>query len=109
MSLFLEEQREHVLYCTVQWFDTRKIEVIPKESVQVAPSRDVEINVTYTIIIDGKERFGTILAIGTKEQCEMVKYKHSPGKFLRISHWLSFISFVQISQLKNRMKISLMI
>ncbi|CAF1338168.1 unnamed protein product [Adineta ricciae] len=74
----IDEQREHALYCTVQWFDTRKIEVIPKESIQLAPSRDVEVNITYTIVIDGIERYGTVLATGTKEQCEMVKYKRSP-------------------------------
>ncbi|UJR24523.1 hypothetical protein I4U23_005898 [Adineta vaga] len=74
----LEEQREHEGYCTVQWSDTKKIEIILQKYVQLPPSRNVEINVTYTIFINGIRRHGTILAVGTKEQCEIVLSKRSP-------------------------------
>ncbi|CAF0849079.1 unnamed protein product [Adineta steineri] len=71
----LEKQREHEPYCKVQWLDTRKIEVIPQRYIQLLPSGIVHINVTYTILIDGSRRYGTVLVTGTKEHCESTHHK----------------------------------
>ncbi|CAF0738938.1 unnamed protein product [Adineta steineri] len=73
----LEEQREDEPYCKVQWSDTKKIEVIPQKYIQLAPLETVRTNVTYTIFIDGSRRYGTVLMIGTKQQCESSQYRHA--------------------------------
>jgi hypothetical protein len=62
--LYLDEQLEQEPHCTIQWSDTKKIQIIPLKYIHLPPLRDVEINVTYTIVIDGVTRYGTVIAIG---------------------------------------------
>jgi hypothetical protein len=62
--LYLDEQREQEPHCTIQWSDTKKIQIIPLKYIHLPPLRDAEINVTYTIVIDGVRRCGTVLATG---------------------------------------------
>jgi hypothetical protein len=60
----LDEQREQEPHCTIQWTDTKKVEVIAQKYIRLPPSQDPEINVTYNIVIDGVRRHGTVLAAG---------------------------------------------
>lgn len=60
----LDELRENKPYCTIQWEDTKKFEVIEQEYIRLPPAQEPEINVTYNIVIDGVRRHGTVLAAG---------------------------------------------
>ncbi len=61
LSEEIREQKEH---CTIQWSDTKKFEVIKQEYIRLPPLQNPEINVTYTIVIDGTRRYGTVIAAG---------------------------------------------
>jgi hypothetical protein len=56
--------REHELYCTIQWTDTKKFEIVLQKNIRLPPSQRPELNVTYTIFIDGVRRHGTVFATG---------------------------------------------
>lgn len=94
----LEEQRAGEAHCVVEWSDTRKLEIIPQSSIRVSPSESIQINSTYTIVLNGKKRYGTVLAkgrfskrsythenrsihfiLGTKNQCEAALDRLSPS------------------------------
>lgn len=51
-------------FCTVRWSDTKLYEIIPQEYLRLPPSEQIQIEVTYTIVIHGTKRYATILAFG---------------------------------------------
>jgi len=51
-------------YCTIQWIDTKELDIISKENISLANSQAIQINVPYTISIDGKKRQGIIITTG---------------------------------------------
>jgi hypothetical protein len=60
----LEDVREQEPHCVILWSDTKKVEVIDQSYIRLSPSQQPKNNVTYTIIIDGVRRNGTVLAAG---------------------------------------------
>ncbi|CAF1280001.1 unnamed protein product [Rotaria sp. Silwood1] len=79
----LEEQRAKEPCCIIKWEDTKKIEIIAQTYIRLSPSQDPEDDVTYAIDMDGEKRYGTVLAHGTKEYCESILHKFSPGESKR--------------------------
>ncbi|CAF3523486.1 unnamed protein product [Rotaria socialis] len=74
----LDEVRSEESSCTIRWQDTNRVEVIEQQYIRVPSSQSPEINKTYAIVIDGKKRYGIVLAQGTRQHCESVLHKISP-------------------------------
>ena len=63
----LDEQRgegEDEDYCTLQWSDTKKVEVIPQTCLCLPAKEKVRSGVTYTIDFNGSRRCGTVMGTG---------------------------------------------
>ncbi|CAF4942311.1 unnamed protein product, partial [Rotaria magnacalcarata] len=58
------EIRSEESCCTIRWQDTNKVEVIGHQYIRVPSSQSPEISKTYAIVIDGKKRYGIVLAQG---------------------------------------------
>ena len=65
---YLDEIRSEESSYTIRWQDTNRVEVIGQQYIRLPPSQSLEINKTYTIVIDGKKRCGTVLAHGNINQ-----------------------------------------
>jgi hypothetical protein len=58
--------REHESFCTIQWTDTNEFGVISQEIIPLPPSEKPQVNVTYTIYIDGVQHYGRVLTTGNR-------------------------------------------